>query len=115
MSKKYNTYLKSEWWKYLRSKKINNKSKCCICGIKERLQLHHFNYEFKYAGQASKATKHTKILCSGCHKAFHDTYGVKKDMTKEMEDFLHKNYQQKKQAKKLWREYYEMTKWISKI
>ena len=112
MSIKYNNYLKSEWWKRLREGRLKRNNKCQVCGSSYFLQIHHYNYEYKYAGRGSKAMKHTKVLCRNCHKSFHDTYGIKKDMTAEMNHFMKKNKSIIESARKDWKEMQEQEDWL---
>lgn len=115
MSHKYNTYLKSEWWKYLREKRLKKHNYCQACGNNYNLQIHHYNYEFKYAGRASKAIKHTKVLCSTCHKLFHEMYPLKKDMTKHMNQFISMINLEKRNACKIWKEIKEREDWLKYV
>lgn len=112
MGIKYNNFLRSDWWKFLRERKLKNKSRCDACGSYGTLHVHHYNYEFKYSGRASKAIKHTKVLCAGCHKAFHDKYGVKRNMQKEMDEFMREAKIAKNIAMKYYKELKEQEQWI---
>lgn len=116
MSTKYNNFLDSWWWKHLRDKEVKRQgNKCKACGNKKFLHLHHFNYRYKYSGKTSKVTKDTVVLCSGCHKLFHELNGVKKDMKKQTFDFIDcvKNEKAKMHEEQV--EYYDSIKWISEI
>lgn len=112
MGTNYNNYLKSEWWKGLRTQRLRHNKRCEACGKNENLQIHHFNYKFKYSGDAKKATKHTKVLCSRCHQAFHRNYGVKKDMTAEMKEFIKDARDNIKVAREQWKEIYAKEEWL---
>ena len=115
MGIKYNNFLKSEWWKGLREKKLKKKKQCYVCGNKLYLQVHHYNYRFKYSGSASKAVKDTHLLCSGCHQEFHRLYGVKGNMEKEMREFTKNVRIQINGAKKMYRELMEKEDFIKNI
>ena len=115
MSIKYNKYLSSNWWKSLRSRRLSSNNRCEICGNRNYLQIHHYNYEHKYAGDPKKAIKHTKVLCNSCHKAFHDTHGVKKDMTAEMKFFESRVREDIKMARQMREELEEKELWIARL
>ena len=117
MGKKYNNFLKSEWWKELKEKRHKKRKGrgCEVCGNKSMLHIHHYNYRYKYSGKQSKAIKDTKVLCASCHKTFHDIYGVKKDMTKEMIQFTKDTRLAIKEAKKYYKEIMENEEWIKGI
>lgn len=116
MGAKYNNFLKSEWWKDIRQKTVKRgRGRCKACGSDQIVHVHHYNYRYKYAGKASKAVKDTILLCPSCHKAFHDQFGSKADMTEETEKFLKQVHRGMKKAKKLWEEIYEKENWLKTI
>lgn len=107
MGWKYNKYLSSEWWKFVRQKAVNRgKGRCIICRSEKRIHVHHFHYRYKYSGSASKAVKDTVLFCGGCHNAFHKKYGSKKDMTRETKFFIKQSKKQIKVAREQWEELY---------
>ena len=58
-AKEYDVYLESDEWKRIRNRVFKERGqKCEICGVKERLQIHHCDYSAdpKYA-----------VLCKDCH------------------------------------------------
>ena len=115
MSYKYNKYLKSDWWKYLRDKRLKRHNYCQACNNKFNLQVHHYNYEYKYAGKASKAIKHTKVLCSNCHKLFHEMFPIKKDMTIQTNWFIKMVKAENLEARKIYKEIKERDEWLKYI
>ena len=115
MSIKYNKYLASNWWKSLRERRLKRNRWCEACGSNRNLQIHHYNYEYKYSGTPSKAIKHTKVLCSSCHQGFHIRFGVKLDMTEEMISFIRETKKEIAESKKMFNEIREIDRWISNI
>lgn len=115
MGKTYNNFLKSDWWKYLRDKKLKKHKSCYVCGNKKFLQIHHYHYRYKYNGSAKKAIEDTHVLCSSCHKEFHRIYGVKKDMTKEMKAFKRNTQKDISLMKAMYKELKDKEDWISSI
>lgn len=111
----YHKFIKSEWWRYLRNKRISRNKFCEACGNKKYLNVHHANYETKYRGQAKVALKNTFVLCSNCHNEFHKHYGVKNDMIKETINFIKEVKMDIKQNQKLQEEFMEKELWLSKI
>ncbi len=71
--KSYEDYLKSTHWKKLRKKILygfygGNKPKCCLCGLKENLHVHHL----VYPKNLEKPDKNMlKIVCKSCHYWIH--------------------------------------------
>lgn len=63
---KYADYLKTDHWKWLRSRKRN---RCCaICGVKgQPLDRHHLNYRHLFDVQKSDL----RNLCRACHETAH--------------------------------------------
>ena len=75
----YAEYLKSKYWKKLRSKKIQaasraGKYECGICGSKSRLEVHHLNYKNIYDVEIYDL----RILCRRCHGLTHEVKRTQK-------------------------------------
>lgn len=89
--KKYSVYIKSIHFEKRKNRYYKKfGKKCMCCGSTEYVQLHHVvynNFEFGF-----EKDEDLSALCIQCHKDFHDTYGVKKDMKKDFNDFLEKKY-----------------------
>lgn len=115
MGIKYNKFLRSEWWKDLRQRKLGNKNVCDVCKSYGKLHIHHFNYRYKYSGSVKRAIQDTKVLCSKCHYEFHKRFGVKKDMTKEMHIFLWESKKDLDKAYTMYRQWEKDTEWIKNI
>lgn len=63
-----NIYLKSEHWKQLRQKAFaKHGRKCCKCGSKKRLDVHHLNYRSIF----DVVTDDLQIICRRHHDAEH--------------------------------------------
>ncbi len=66
----YDKYLQSEEWKNKSSYEKQQNPNCSICNRKGVLHVHHRTYV-----RCGKEEKHDLIvLCSDCHKLFHDHY-----------------------------------------
>jgi hypothetical protein len=90
MKNKYNRFLSSEWWKYLRNKRLRKGAFCEICNTKTNLQIHHASYENLYKGRASKAIKYTHVLCGDCHHGFHKENKLERDMINATQEYIKK-------------------------
>ncbi len=70
----YKNYLKSDDWKQKKLKKFSKsggaKSKCAICGSRERLEVHHLVYKNLYDVEL----KDLRILCKRCHSLTHKLF-----------------------------------------
>ena len=70
-AERYEDFLKSDYWKYVRGKKLKDAhNKCQICGSKKSLNVHHNSYANH--GQEYKHLEDLVVLCSECHKKFHN-------------------------------------------
>jgi 5-methylcytosine-specific restriction endonuclease McrA len=66
----YHEYLKSSEWKLKRNQVIERDGgKCCLCGCKTRLIVHHLKYP-KVIGQ--ETLDMLQCLCKWCHAKIHD-------------------------------------------
>ena len=64
----YSRYLHSEGWQLIRKKILKRDGhKCCKCGTKEKLHIHHLNYDSVFNERA----KDLITLCEDCHKKEH--------------------------------------------
>lgn len=85
----YKSYLTSDWWKEIRKRTLQKFNfKCCACGTKENLHVHHSSYRYKNSPRMDKAMKDVVLLCNYCHQDFHKKYGVKSNMIKETQKFI---------------------------
>ena len=67
--KSYQEYLESEFWKQKRKWiLIAFGNKCCRCGTKKKLQVHHTNYR----NVGNEGINDIKGLCWDCHKEEHN-------------------------------------------
>ena len=84
----YSQYLQSPHWKELRAKKLASCGHCQICGVKEKLHIHHGRYKLAgdWVGRAKKRagnilgreeTSDLFVFCASCHRLWHAHY--KKD------------------------------------
>lgn len=82
----YKKYIESKFWAERKNLFYRTYSKFCVrCGGTNHVSLHHKTYDTIFG---SEPDEHLCPLCECCHKLFHDTYGVKKDMMKETEKFI---------------------------
>jgi uncharacterized protein with PIN domain len=71
----YHDYLKSEQWEIKRQEKFKQVGKRCqVCNGSYRLQIHHRTYDRIGKEKLDDLT----VLCSTCHKLFHDNGRLKK-------------------------------------
>lgn len=69
---KYEDYLKSDYWKILREKRLKlDNYKCKRCGRTSNLEVHHNTYIYRGKGVA-KEIKNLITLCRDCHQELHD-------------------------------------------
>lgn len=67
----YQEYIKSHWWKALRSRIFKKRGrKCEVCRATKCLQLHHLTYE----RMGRERESDLKILCRDCHKLTHELH-----------------------------------------
>lgn len=85
--RKYAVYIKSVHWEKRKNKYYKDFGKICFtCLTTNYIQLHHLKYEYNKFGEEPDDT--LVPLCVGCHNEFHELFGVKKDMTKEFNEFV---------------------------
>jgi 5-methylcytosine-specific restriction endonuclease McrA len=84
----YKEFLKSEWWKHIRSIKIKQGKKCFICGSYYNLQVHHIGYDNLFKGKTNEAIKNTKVLCGDCHNAVTKEYKDRKLYSKDSDKVI---------------------------
>ena len=64
-TKTYRMYLRSEKWQAIRLEALRYYfHRCCICGARKNLQIHHINYEHLFKETMEDLT----VLCGACHK-----------------------------------------------
>lgn len=64
----YNEYLQTEHWKTISKEYKDKYGKCQLCGSTKGLNVHHNNYDCLF----HETDKDLIVLCSECHKKFHD-------------------------------------------
>lgn len=65
----YDEYLNHMHWNAIRTIKLEEAGfKCQLCGNKDRLNVHHNNYDNLFMEEKSDLI----VLCESCHKKFHD-------------------------------------------
>ncbi len=85
--KKYSVYIKSKWWEERKNKYYRAHKKICTkCGSTDFIDLHHIIYNRSQFG--CEPDVDLSPLCKKCHCAFHEIYGVKRNMTKFFKEFL---------------------------
>lgn len=73
----YKSYLQSEHWKNIRQRHYEdeNNRRCCLCGSRENLQVHHKFYRKQSYGSVLGRENEVKnllcTLCSSCHHLWH--------------------------------------------
>ena len=72
-SMNYKDFLQTPYWKAIaKYRKYRADNKCCICGSKQNLNVHHNTYEHHgYEHQYSYIMSDLTVLCNECHKRFH--------------------------------------------
>jgi len=67
----YPEFLKSDYWKFVRNVVLKRDgNKCCECGSKQRLDVHHKTYKHHFAEH--KNLNDLITLCRDCHKNEHE-------------------------------------------
>jgi 5-methylcytosine-specific restriction endonuclease McrA len=67
----YQEFLNSDYWRYVRTIKLNQaQNKCELCNSDEALNVHHKTYE--HHGEEHKHLSDLIVLCHKCHSKFHD-------------------------------------------
>lgn len=64
----YNEYLQTEHWRTISKEYKDKYGKCQLCGSTKGLNVHHNNYDCLF----HETDKDLIVLCSECHKKFHD-------------------------------------------
>lgn len=65
----YEDYLQTTWWKNVREAALKRAEyRCQVCYSPNNLHVHHRTYERRGKEKDSDLT----VLCSECHKLFHD-------------------------------------------
>lgn len=69
----YKDFLNSPYWKAIaKYRKYKANYKCCVCGNKQNLNVHHNTYEHHgYEHKHSYIMSDLTVLCNECHKKFH--------------------------------------------
>lgn len=63
--RKYQSYIRSDKWKKKKEERLKKDNYICLnCGSKEKLEIHHKNYNSLYNEDISDL----KTLCEKCHK-----------------------------------------------
>ena len=65
----YEEFLKTDYWKLIRILKLAQKNACQVCGSKDKLNVHHTDYENK--GQELFNLNDLVVLCEVHHKSVH--------------------------------------------
>lgn len=77
MSKIYNRYLESLWWKTIRNERLRvDNYTCVVCKSKSKLQVHHITYKSLYG---EDVLNDLMTVCNKCHERIH---GIKKKKKK---------------------------------
>ena len=69
---RYARYLKTPYWRKVRTHFIKLRKECALCGRKSRLQLHHLSY--KHKGDEIKHPKDMMVVCKDCHELIHTSF-----------------------------------------
>lgn len=81
----YRFYMQSDRWQELRRSVIQkHRGRCQACGKKGR-HVHHVNYTRLFK---EKLSEDLVLFCGDCHRLFHESFGVKKDMRSETSAFI---------------------------
>jgi len=65
----YRAFLASDLWRGLRAQRLQiDGRKCCRCGCRQRLQVHHHRYRETWA---QTQTEDLRTLCRWCHAQYH--------------------------------------------
>jgi hypothetical protein len=68
----YRDYLQTDHWKEVRAQMLKRAGhKCSLCGSRERLNVHHNNYQ----SLGDERWEDLAVLCRPCHGKFHDKLG----------------------------------------
>lgn len=65
---RYDEYLLTPHWQEMRRKALrHNFGRCCACGNREDLNVHHLNYDNLY----HENVEDLSVLCRRCHEIYH--------------------------------------------
>lgn len=64
----YKRYLETDYWKGIRQKIKKKNNRCQLCSSRERLEIHHNNYDCLFLETEDDLT----VLCHRCHSKFHN-------------------------------------------
>lgn len=86
-SLKYDEFLKTIYWKNIKEDKTYFSDKCELCGSKEKLHVHHRNYDNHGLEHKREVQDNDlMVVCETCHKKIHGfiicKYGVFMDKEK---------------------------------
>lgn len=85
--KKYETYIKSKYWKERKNKFFKDFGrKCRACGRFSYIQVHHMVYRRQEFGMERDSD--LVALCKDCHLEFHEKYGNKGNTLAETYEFI---------------------------
>lgn len=86
--KKYNLYIKSEFWRLRKNKYYkNHKRLCVICFSSNYCDLHHIVYENSEFG--FEKDENLVCLCRDCHEEYHAIYGSEGNMHDNFAEFCY--------------------------
>lgn len=65
---RYDEYLLTSHWQEKRKLALkHNFGRCCVCGDRDNLQVHHLNYDSLY----HESLGDLSVLCANCHEIYH--------------------------------------------
>lgn len=80
----YYQHIKSDRWTLFSQLVRDMYSKCARCQSRIKLCVHHASYN----NVGREKLTDVRVLCEKCHKLFHDTYKLQKDMTEQTDYFI---------------------------
>lgn len=80
----YHTYIHSEEWELKRQLVFKNQKTCQKCWTEHYLNVHHWTYKRLWSEKLSDLF----VICSDCHKKFHEQFWVKNNMMKLTRKYL---------------------------
>lgn len=80
----YNEYIKSDSWNKKRESVFKYQNICQKCWTMNRLNVHHGTYKRLWDEEISDLF----VMCSDCHKKFHDKFWVRGNMMKLTKKYL---------------------------
>lgn len=75
----YSEYLKTSHWQNTRQIKLQERSRCQVCGSVKSLQIHHKRYKTKDRKNSLLFQEKTTDLittCGSCHRLIHHYFGI---------------------------------------